>query len=75
MLKPGDEVSHGFGKNRHGWLQVARGIVDLNSWKPEQGDGAALNDEKAVTIQSAKDSEMLLFDLAEERFSFSSPKN
>lgn len=24
LLKPGDEISHDFGKNRHGWLQVAR---------------------------------------------------
>jgi redox-sensitive bicupin YhaK (pirin superfamily) len=64
LLKPGDEVSHDFGKNRHGWLQVAGGSVELNGRKLERGDGAALSDEKAVTIQGAKDSEVLLFDLA-----------
>lgn len=40
------------------------GIVDLNGRTLEQGDCAALSDEKAVIIQGAKDSEVRLFDLA-----------
>jgi hypothetical protein len=30
----------------------------------EQGDGAAISAEEALTIKAAKDSEILLFDLA-----------
>ena len=64
LLKPGEEVAHSFGKNRHGWLQVAKGSVELNGEKLTQGDGAAISDERALTIKAAADSEVLLFDLA-----------
>jgi redox-sensitive bicupin YhaK (pirin superfamily) len=64
LLKPGEEVAHNFGKNRHGWLQVAKGSVELNGQKLEQGDGAAISDEQKLTVKGTKDSEVLLFDLA-----------
>ena len=64
LLKPGEEVAHDFGKKRHGWLQVAKGSVEVNGQKLEQGDGAAISDEPKLTIKGAKDSEVLLFDLA-----------
>ena len=64
LLKPGEEVTHDFGKNRHGWLQVAKGGVEVNGQKLEQGDGAAISDEPRVNIKGAKESEVLIFDLA-----------
>jgi quercetin 2,3-dioxygenase len=64
LLKPGEEVSHEFAAGRFGWLQVARGAVELNGEKLTQGDGAAISDEKIVTIKGAEDAEILLFDLA-----------
>ena len=64
LLKPGEEVSHDFGKNRHGWLQVAKGAVELNGHKLAQGDGAAISDERTLTIKGTGNSEVLLFDLA-----------
>jgi quercetin 2,3-dioxygenase len=64
LLKPGEEVAHTFGRGRHGWLQVAKGGVELNGQKLDQGDGAAISDEQKLTIKGAKDSEVLLFDLA-----------
>jgi redox-sensitive bicupin YhaK (pirin superfamily) len=64
LLKPGEEVAHTFSKGRHGWLQVAKGGVELNGQKLEQGDGAAISDEEKLTITGTKDSEVLLFDLA-----------
>jgi redox-sensitive bicupin YhaK (pirin superfamily) len=64
LLKPGEEVAHEFGAGRHGWLQVARGGVVLNGKKLTQGDGAAISDEKKVSISGTEDSEVLLFDLA-----------
>jgi redox-sensitive bicupin YhaK (pirin superfamily) len=30
LLKPGEEVAHEFSGGRHGWLQVARGAVEVN---------------------------------------------
>jgi quercetin 2,3-dioxygenase len=64
LLKPGEEVLHSFGKGRHGWLQVAKGSVEVAGQTLQQGDGAAIIDEQKLTIKGAKDSEVLLFDLA-----------
>ena len=64
LLKPGEEVSHEFSPGRFGWLQVARGAVELNGEKLNQGDGVAISDEKKLTIKGAENAEVLLFDLA-----------
>ena len=64
LLKPGEEVAHSFGKGRHGWLQVAKGSVEVNGQTLGQGDGAAISDEQKLTVKGGKDSEVLLFDLA-----------
>ncbi len=64
LLKPGEEVAHELSQGRHGWLQVARGSVELNGNKLGQGDGAAISDEKELKIKGAEDAEILLFDLA-----------
>src|SRR5271165_4866156 len=64
LLKPGEEVTHEFGAGRHGWLQVARGAVELNGTKLEQGDGAAISEEKKLSIKGTENAEVLLFDLA-----------
>ncbi len=64
LLKPREEVSHEFATGRFGWLQVARGAIELNGKKLAQGDGAAISDEKKLTIKGTEDAEVLLFDLA-----------
>jgi len=64
LLKRGEEVAHEFGRKRHGWLQVAKGAVEVNGHKLAQGDGAAISDERTLTIKGTDNSEVLLFDLA-----------
>jgi len=64
LLSPGEEVRHAFAAKRHAWVQVAKGEVELNGKKLAQGDGAAVSDEKELTIRATKDAEVLLFDLA-----------
>ena len=64
LLKPGEEVTHAFGAGRHGWLQVARGAVELNGEPLAQGDGAAISHEERLNIKGTEDAEVLLFDLA-----------
>ena len=49
---------------RRAWLQVARGKTTLNESTMEAGDGAAIIDEKALTITALENAEILLFDLA-----------
>jgi len=64
LLPPGEEVRHAIDAKRHAWLQVAKGEVQLNGQTLQQGDGAAISDEKELTIRATKDAEVLLFDLA-----------
>lgn len=64
LLGPGQEVKHDLGKGRYAWLQVAKGTVEINGKPLEQGDGAAVSDEQALTIKGANEAEVLLFDLA-----------
>jgi redox-sensitive bicupin YhaK (pirin superfamily) len=59
----GGTVSHDFAPNRHGWVQVTRGSVELNGQKLEAGDGAAISDELRVTLSGNGGAEVLLFDL------------
>jgi quercetin 2,3-dioxygenase len=64
LLAPGEEVQHALGGKRHAWVQIAKGEIELNGEKLNQGDGAAVSDEKVLTIRGTEDSEVLLFDLA-----------
>jgi hypothetical protein len=63
LLEDDAAVSHELRPGRHAWLQVARGAVELNGQRLEQGDGAAVSDEARITITGRGPSEVLLFDL------------
>ena len=63
LLSAGQQVEHTFDKNRYGWLQIARGSVELNGEKLTAGDGAAIRGPGAVPIKAVDDAEFLLFDL------------
>jgi quercetin 2,3-dioxygenase len=62
-LATGAGARHPFRPGRHGWLQIARGAVDLEGQRLAAGDGAAISDEAAVALRAVEDSEVLLFDL------------
>jgi quercetin 2,3-dioxygenase len=62
-LAAGERVSHDVAPGRGIWVQVARGIVGLNGTELRESDGAAIENEKNVTIEAETDSEILLFDL------------
>lgn len=64
LLSPGQEISHELAQGRYGWLQVAKGSIELNGKKLVQGDGAAVSDEPKLSIKGVEDAEVLLFDLA-----------
>ncbi|HJQ39216.1 MAG TPA: pirin family protein [Thermoanaerobaculia bacterium] len=61
-LLNGQPVTHEFAANRYGWLQVARGSVEINGQQLKEGDGAAIAEERSITINGS-DAEILLFDL------------
>jgi redox-sensitive bicupin YhaK (pirin superfamily) len=64
LLDAGQEVSYQLQTERHAWVQVARGAVEIDGQRLEQGDGAAISKEDALTLAGKEDSEVLLFDLA-----------
>jgi len=64
VLSPGAGVTHAMDPARKAWVQVARGMVELNGQKLTAGDGAALVEEDPITLQAATEAEILLFDMA-----------
>lgn len=62
-LDKGIEASHPLGQ-RHAWVQVLRGSVQLGEHTLHAGDGAAISDEPALTVRALDDAEVMLFDLA-----------
>ena len=62
-LDAGQSVKHSLGKNRHAWLQVAEGEVELNGAKLSGGDAVAVSAEDSLNITATKPSQVLLFDL------------
>ncbi len=64
LLDEGDSVTHELRPGRHAWVQVARGQVRLNGEVLKEGDGAAISNETALTLDGVVSAEVLLFDLA-----------
>jgi redox-sensitive bicupin YhaK (pirin superfamily) len=60
------QLAHQFRPERIGWLQVARGSVELDGQSLEQGDGAAIKDLAEIKLEALEDAEVLLFDMAAE---------
>lgn len=63
-LESGQSVTHPLVPGRHAWVHVARGKVHLNGQALEAGDGAAVSDEKSLTLDTGDRAEVLIFDLA-----------
>ena len=62
-LARGERVEHTLAPRRLGWLQVARGALLLNGERLDQGDGAAMDNERGVVLEALEPAEALLFDL------------
>jgi redox-sensitive bicupin YhaK (pirin superfamily) len=58
------QTAHKLATSRHAWLQVLRGAVTLNGVPLSAGDGAAVSDERALSIRATEPSEIILFDMA-----------
>ncbi|TMG90619.1 MAG: pirin family protein [Betaproteobacteria bacterium] len=64
LLNTGDHVTHALPHERKAWLQVVRGTVAMNGLELHTGDGAAVEDEPALTVTAKLDgTEILVFDL------------
>ncbi len=64
VIKQGETLTHKFAPGRYGWLQVAKGGLELPEGAIMQaGDGAKIEDQETVSFTALADSEILLFDL------------
>ena len=64
ILAKDETVSHSLAENRHAWIQIISGSLEINGEFLNQGDGAAISNEKLLEIKSLEDeTEFLLFDL------------
>lgn len=60
----GEMLEHHFAEGRYGWMQIAKGGVELPEGSVMQaGDGAIVEGEAAIALKALADSEILLFDL------------
>ena len=62
-LNGGEALTYDFAETRRAWLQVTRGQVRLGENTLKAGDGAAIDNESALTVTAETDAEALLFDL------------
>jgi redox-sensitive bicupin YhaK (pirin superfamily) len=62
-LNGGESVTHQLKPDRHAWVHVAEGNVELNGRELRAGDGAALSEEAAVELRGRDGAQVLLFDL------------
>ncbi len=62
-LEPDQQLSYGLSPGRHAWLQMIRGVLDINGTVLEAGDGAALSDHQKLQLTAGEKADFLLFDL------------
>lgn len=65
VLDSGKSLEYELAPERHAWLQVVKGELEVNGTKLAQGDGAAISKEALLQLKNSNGSaaEFLLFDL------------
>jgi redox-sensitive bicupin YhaK (pirin superfamily) len=63
LLAPGQSATHALADKRYGWVQVARGSIEVAGQTLEAGDGLAAVGPGALTLTGTSDAEVLVFDL------------
>jgi redox-sensitive bicupin YhaK (pirin superfamily) len=64
LLGVGEQVEHEVAAGRHAWIQVARGVIEVDGQTLRAGDGAAISEAGKLTLQGVEPAEVLVFDLA-----------
>jgi len=63
VMSAGQDTALDLAAGRHAWVQVVRGVLDINGKTLGGGDGAAVSDESRLEIKISEESEFLVFDL------------
>ncbi len=62
-LDENQHLNYLMGKNRHVWIQLISGQININHIKLDTGDGAAMSNETSLEIEAHQKTHFLLFDL------------
>ncbi len=62
-LGAGKQLAYNIERNRHGWLQVARGKLSVNGTQLAAGDAIATSKPTQLVLDQGEAAEFLLFDL------------
>ena len=62
-LNAGDGVEFPLRPQRHAWVHIAEGEVQVDGQTLRSGDALALSDERAVQLRAERPSQVLIFDL------------
>jgi redox-sensitive bicupin YhaK (pirin superfamily) len=64
VLEKDAELGFEFDGRRRGYLQVARGAVEVDGSAVSAGDAVAMQDQASFSVRASEDTELLLFDMA-----------
>ena len=63
-MKDGEAIEHAVAPDRHAWLQLISGALDVKGTELRNGDAVAVSDESRLNWVAKEPSHFLLFDLA-----------
>ena len=63
-LKPGETIEYALQPGRHAYLVPASGALTVNDIRIDEGDGAAIRDERLLRLAALADTELVLVDSA-----------
>jgi hypothetical protein len=62
-VEAGSKVEYRLSEGRHAWIQVISGELELGGQRLEAGDGAAISEERALSLAAQEKARFILFDL------------
>ncbi|EDY81809.1 conserved hypothetical protein [Verrucomicrobiia bacterium DG1235] len=63
-LEPSQEIEYNLAENRHAWLHLAEGTLEVNGQTLHSGDAAYLTGPATLHLKSTTQTQTLLFDLS-----------
>jgi len=64
LMNSGTHITHEVLPDRHAWIQVVDGTLDVSGTSLATGDGAAVSSPGSLALEATSDAHVLLFDLA-----------
>jgi quercetin 2,3-dioxygenase len=64
IFSAGQQARFALGADRHAWLHIVRGDIEIDGVLMRAGDGVSVSSESAVNLDGKAGGEVLLFDLA-----------